>query len=194
MKTKNLFFAVLAMLITSAVFATETPKFKITPKGDGKILVLFESENALPMEVTISDEYGNQAYKWKSESPETSLKKLFNLSELEKGNYNFVVKSGNRKLSTSLNLKKENIKVGPTVQITEPYFNFRNNMLYITYLNVPKQNVYVNIYKNGNHYTGFNLGNEFDLQKCINFCTAESGIYDIVLTGSSDSHLYTLTR
>ena len=64
MKTRNIFFVMVAMLITSAVFATETPKFKIAAKGDGKLLVLYEPENTLPMEVTITDEYGNIAYQW----------------------------------------------------------------------------------------------------------------------------------
>lgn len=194
MKTRNIFFVMVAMLITSAVFATETPKFKITAKGDGKLLVLYEPENTLPMEVTITDEYGNIAYQWESKTPEKGLKKVFNLSDLEKGNYNFMVKCGHKRLNTTLDLKKDNIQVGPTVVISEPFFNFRNNMLYITYLNVPKHNVYVNIYKDGKHYTGLFLGKEFDLQKCIDFKTAASGTYDIVLTGSSDSHLYTLTR
>ncbi len=56
------------------------------------------------------------------------------------------------------------------------------------------KHVYVNVYKNGEHYTGFDLGKNFDVQKCIDFSMAEKGTYEIVLSENLKSHNFTLNK
>lgn len=194
MKTKILFFAFVVLLISATAYATETPKTEILSVQDNKILVSYQTEKPSLFEITITDNNGVVLHEWKPENPQTCIKKLFNLKELEDGTYQLSVKLGIKSLNLTFNIDGKKIAMGPLCEHFEPYFNFKNDKLYVSFLNQSTKHVYLNIYKNGEHYTGFDLGKKFDVQKCFDFSIAKKGNYEIVLTDNVCSHNFTITR
>ena len=194
MKTKIWTLTIMATFIAAIATATETPKMNVVANAKDKILVTFESATACPVEMTITDADGVIMHYWKSESPQNNFNQLFNLSKLEHGNYNVVLNYGGTSINRKINITRNEIKIGPPVKLPEPYFCFKNNKLKVSFLNVASKNVYLNIYKDGEHYNGFTLGNELDIQKCIDFSMAEKGNYEIVLTDYFKEHNYAVNK
>ncbi|MGE0020370.1 MAG: hypothetical protein AB7S72_11935 [Draconibacterium sp.] len=185
MKTRNLFFAFVALLVSATVYATETPKTEILSAQNDKILVNYQTDTPCLLEVSITDNNGVILHEWKSETPQSGVKKIFSLKELEDGTYQFSLKSGTKSLNSALTIDDKTVKVGPMVELNEPCFRFKNDKLYVSFLNQSMKNVYLKVYKDGEQYNGFDFGKNFDVQKCIDFSMATNGTYDIVL---SESH------
>jgi len=194
MKTRNLFFAFVVLLVSATVNATETPKTEILSAQGDKILVNYETDKAALLELTITDNDGVILHEWKSETPQTSVKKVLNLRELEDGTYQFSLKSGAKSLNSALEIEGKSVKVGPMVELNEPYFNFKDDKLFISFLNQSMKHVYMNVYKNGEHYTGFDLGKDLDVQKCVDFSMAKKGTYEVVLTDNFKAHNFTVSK
>lgn len=194
MKTSKWVLLTLALLIAAIGFATETPKMNIVANENDKILVSFESATACPVEITITSEDGAIMHNWKTESPQNAVKQLLNLSELENGVYNVTLNYGVMSINRELNIARNEIKVGPPVKLYEPYFCFKNDKLMVSFLNVANKNVYLNVYKDGEHYNGFTLGKGLDIQKCIDFSMAQKGKYEVVLTDHFKEHHFTLSK
>jgi hypothetical protein len=194
MKTSIGILTILALFITSIGFATDTPKMNIVANDNDRILVSFESATACPVEITITDEDGVIMHNWRTESPQNAVNQLLNLSALERGVYTVTLNYGGTSINREISITRNEIKVGPPVKLYEPYFSFKNNMLKVSFLNVASKNVFLNVYKDGEHYNGFNFGKDFDIQKCIDFSMAGKGKYEVVLTDYFKEHHYTVTK
>jgi hypothetical protein len=194
MKTKNWVLTTLALFIAAMSFATESPKMNIVSNENDKILVSFESETACPVELTITDEDGVIIHYWKSESPKKMVNQILNLSQLDRGTYNVVLNYGGTSINRELNITRNQVKVGPPVKLPEPYFGFKNDKLNVSFLNVANKTVFLNVYKDGEHYNGITLGKNMDIQKCIDFSMAGKGKYEIVLTDYFKEHHYSVNK
>ena len=194
MKAKNLVLTTLALFIVAIGFATETPKMSVVNSEADKILVAFESATACPVEITITDDENVIMYYWKSESPENEIKQLLKLSELGNGTFNVSLNYGGNSVNRELSINRKGIKVGPPVELTEPFFCFKNDKLNVSFLNVANKNVFLTVYKNGEYYNGLTLGKDIDIQKCIDFSMAEKGKYEIVLADYFKEHYYVVTK
>jgi hypothetical protein len=194
MKTTTWGLTTLALFIAAISFATDLPKMNVNANDAGKLAVSFESPTASPVELMISDRDGVILYSWKSKMPETKINKMYDLTELEDGTYNFCVNYGGKSINREVCIKSKNITVGPSVQLNEPFFNFKNDRLNVSFLNLAQKNVYLNIYKDGEHYAGFTLGKNMDIQKCFDFSTAKKGNYEVVLTDFFKEHHYAVNK
>ncbi|MDO8952277.1 MAG: hypothetical protein Q7U86_06600 [Draconibacterium sp.] len=194
MKTKIWVLTTLALFIAAISFATDLPKMNVNANDASKLAVSFESTTASPVELMISDRDGVILYSWKSEMPEAKISKMYNLSELGDVTFNICLNYGGKSINWEVCIKGKNCTVGPAVQLNEPFFNYKNDHLNVSFLNVAQKSVYLNIYKNGEHYNGFTLGKDMDIQKCIDFSMAEKGSYEIVLTDYFKEHHYALNK
>lgn len=194
MKTKIWGLTTLALFIAAISFATDLPKMSVNADDASKLLVSFESPAASQVEFMISDRDGVILYSWKSEIPEAKLSKMYNLSELGDGTFNICVNYGGKSINREVCIKGKSVTVGPSVQLIEPFFNYKNERLNVSFLNFAQKNVYLNIYKDGEHYAGFTLGKNMDIQKCFDFSTAKKGNYDVVLTDFFKEHHYTVNK
>jgi hypothetical protein len=159
-----------------------------------KLAVSFESPTASPVELLICDRDGVVLYNWKSEMPEAKISKMYNLSELGDGTFNICINYGGKSINREVCIKGKNVTVGPSVQLIEPFFNYKNDRLNVSFLNVAQKNVFLNIYKDGEHYAGFTLGKNMDIQKCFDFSTAKKGNYEVVLTDYFKEHHYAVNK
>jgi hypothetical protein len=194
MKTSKWVLTTLALFIVAIGFATETPKLNIVAEEENKILVSFESSTACPVEMTITDKDGDIVHYWKSESPENIVNQRLKLEQLGQGTFYIALNYGGTSINREINITRNEIKVGAPVKLIEPYFCFKNNRLNISFLNVANKNVYLNVFKDGEHYNGVTLGKDFDIQKCIDFSMAEKGNYEVVLTDYFKEHHYTINK
>lgn len=194
MKTINWGLTTLALFIAAISFATDLPKMNVTANDATKLAVSFESTTASPVELIISDRDGVILYNWKSEMPEAKISKVYNLSELENGTFNICINYGGKSIYREVCIKGKNCTVGPAVQLNEPFFNYKNDRLNVSFLNVAQKNVYLNVYKEGEHYAGFTLGKNMVIQKCFDFSTAKKGNYEVVLTDYFKEHHYVVNK
>ena len=194
MKTKNWLLTALALFMAVTGFTTDTPNMNIVASDVNKILVSFESETPCMVEMTITDEDGGIVHYWKSETPENIVNQRLNLSQLGKGTFNVTMNYGGTSINREINITRNEIKVGAQVKLIEPYFCFKNDRLNVSFLNVTSKKVFLNVYKDGEHYNGFLLGKDFDIQKCIDFSMAEKGNYEVVLTDYFKEHHYLVNK
>ncbi|MEN8117344.1 MAG: hypothetical protein ABFS16_10215 [Bacteroidota bacterium] len=190
MKTKTWVLTALACLIVAIGFATDFPKMNVVPVEAEKALVAFESVEPSPLEITLTTDDGEILYFKRTEKRCTEYKKIFNFSELGEGNYCVCINFGNRSIARKVDVTKDDIKVGPPQRLYEPYFCMKGDKLNVSFLNCSQKQVYVNIYREGQHVTGVKLGKDLAIQKCLDFSKLESGEYEIVLTDCFKDHKY----
>ena len=190
MKTKIWVITTLAIFIVAIGFATETPKMNIVPVKAEKALVTFNSEIPVTFEITITKNDGEIVDYKKSKNPVDVYQKVFDFSEIGTGNYNVSLNHGNCSMNRDLHVSKKDIKVGPVVQLQEPYFCYKNGMLNVSFLNLAQNSVYLNVYKNGDHVDGVSLGKELSIQKCFDLSKLKNGNYKIVVTDKFNDHQF----
>ena len=190
MKKINWVLATLAFFIVSVGYATDLPKMNVIPIETNKALVAFEMPSPTFLEITLTNCEGEILFFKRTKNRQNEYTEMLNFSELDKGNYNVCLNFGNRSISRDLKVSKNEIKVGPPERLFEPYFCFKSEKLQISFLNIPQKKVYLNLYKNGEHIRGYNLGKDMAIQKCFNLSKLEKGEYTVVLTDWFKEHKY----
>lgn len=180
----------LAFFIAAIVFASDFPKMSIIPVMEGKVLVDFESSASTSVEITITNQGGEILYYDRTKTRENDYRKIFNFSEFGEGTFCVSMNYGNRSINRDVQVSKKEIIVGSSKRLYEPYFNLVERKLNISFFNVAQKNVFVNIYKNGEHISGLNLGKEMTIQKCLNLSKLNTGEYTVVLTDVFKEHKF----
>lgn len=190
MKTKALFLFVLATFLASATFATKLPSMNIVPVKANKTILAFENAKAAHFELSVANSENEILYYKKSETPVENYKTAFDFSNLENGCYHVTLTVGNWTLDRELTVKGSQIEVGKEVRLAAPVFLFEDNMLQVSFLNMGQKNVFLNIYKEGDHVAGKKLGNEVCVQKTFDLSKLDKGLYEVVLNDKYKSYSY----
>lgn len=190
MKTKIWVTTTLAFFIVVIGYATDFPKMNVIPVEAEKALVAYESSEATPLEITLTNCNGEILYFKRTQKRQNEYKKVFDFSELGAGNYCISINFGNRSISRNISVDKKDISVGAPQRLYEPYFCMENKKLNVSFFNCPQKPVYVNIYKNGKHIEGINLGKDLAIQKRLDLSRLKTGEYEIVLSDFFKEHKY----
>ena len=190
MKTKALVLAALAFFIVAMGNASELAKMNIVQVEAEKALVNFNIPDATSLEITLSAANGDVVYYKKTKERYCEYKKVFDFSDLKDGKYCVCINYGNQSLNRTLNVDDGQIAVGPAQRLYEPYFKLKDKKLNVSFLNCICEPVYVNIYRNGEHVSGHNLGRGLTVQKCLDLSRLRSGEYEIVLTDKFKDHKF----
>lgn len=190
MKTKALFLFVLATFTVSAIFATQLPSMNILPVKAEKTILAFENGKAEHFELTVANSDNEILYYKKSETPVENYKTAFDFSNLENGMYHVTLTVGNWTLDRELTVKGRQIEVGEEVRLAAPVFQFEDNLLHVSFLNMGQKNVYMNIYKQGDHVAGKKLGKEICVQKSFDLSKLDKGLYEVVLNDKYKTYSY----
>ena len=190
MKTKIWVTTTLAFFIVAIGFATNFPKMNVIQVEAEKAMVAFESIEATPLEITLTNYSGEILYFKKTQKRYDEYKKVFDFSELGTGNFCICVNFGNRSISRNITVQKKKIIVGAPMQLYEPYFCMEDKKLNVSFFNCPQKPVYVNIYQNGKHIDGINLGKNLAIQKRLDLSRLKKGEYEIVLSDLFKDHKY----
>jgi len=190
MKTSKWVLTALAVLIVAIGSATDFPKMNVVPVSGEKALVAFNSDEASPLEITLTASDGEIVYYKKTKERYSDFKKIFDFSELGEGEYCVCVNFGNRSINRKVNVQKDGIKVSEPQRLYEPYFCMKDKKLNVSFFNCPCEPVYVNIYCKGKHVQGINLGKALTVQKCLDLSKLRKGEYEIVLSDKFKDHKY----
>jgi hypothetical protein len=195
MKTRTFVLTAMAVFVAATVFATQLPTMNVIPVQNEKALVAFETMSPANFELSLKNQRGETIYYKKSEEPVQNYKLIFNLQDLEDGNYHVNLKHGNCTLDRLITVSNgTNLKVGEEIRMFSPYYKFENNTLQISYLNNSQKNVFLNIFRDGQYVTGKKLGKEMCIQKVLDFSKLEEGTYDVVLTNNSNEFQFTVQK
>lgn len=184
----------LAFAFAANVFATDRPKVSITPLEDKKAVVSILQETPAVNEISIFSSDGSMVYYKKSKNKFANYSQVYDLSQLEDGDYEFKMKAGLTTVKSGLKINNGKISVVAQEKVLEPFFTFSGNMLILTYLNFEKDDVKVCIYNRGNLIHSTELGNEFTLQKAFDFSKLKSGNYDVQLASANEEYWYSVAK
>ncbi len=190
MKRTKWIITTLAFFIVAVGFATETPKMNIIPVENEKALIAFNSGKPTLIELTIKNDDGDILYFKRSEKRVSEYQEIFDFLELGNGDYNVCLNYGNRSINRDLHVLKKEIIVGAAVQMYEPYFTFKNERLNVSFLNISQKNVFLNIYKDGEHLSKSRLGKDMTIQKCFDLSKLDKGDYKVVITDWFKDHSF----
>jgi len=195
MKTKSLALTAIAVLVAATVSATKFPTMNIIPVQKDKALVAIESSSPSEFELSLQNSSGETLYYKKSEKPVQTFSTLFNLHELESGQYEVSLTSGNCKLTREVNISKDGIiKVGEEVAQFAPCYKFEDNLLKVSYLNNKLRNVNLSIYQDGLYVAGKKLGKEMCIQKIFDLSKLEHGEYEVVLSDRENEYAFLVEK
>jgi hypothetical protein len=194
MKTKQLILAILAIVFTANVFATEIPQMNIIPLEDAKALVTISQETPALNEISIISEKAGTVYFKKSIKKIAGYRQIFDLSQLEDGSYTVKLKAGATTVKRDMEINNGTISV--TAQKTEldPFFIFDNNIVKLSYLNFEEKDVVVSVYNNRELIHTSELGNEFTIHRGINLSDLKKGDYNIMLANAGKQYWFSVTR
>lgn len=194
MKTIKLLSTVVAVAIVTVATAVEKPKMNVIPLNADRAMVSITNENAAYFEVSVVSENGEMVYYKQSNKPLTDYKKIFDFAGLEKGNYVLNLKVNDTKLSKEIEIANKEISVGESKLKFDPYFDFKNDVLKLSYLNFDSENLTLSIYGDNGLVYNSKLGNGFSITNGYDLSKLDTGNYNVVLSSATDEYAFSLAK
>ena len=192
MKTKQLILLFVAVVVSTSVSATKTPRMNIIPLGDSKALVAVEQDGKASQQISITSEAGQTVYFKESDSP--GFKQVFDLSELKDGTYTVKVSNSTASVKRNTEIQKGELTVKSPETEYVPVLITKDNILKVSYLNFSESNVSFAIYDNGNRLYNSVLGKEFAIQRGFDISKLERGTYDVLLATADEEYWFSVTK
>ena len=166
-------------------------KVNILPLSSEKAVVAISTTDAASLQISIKNENDENVY-YKEADAGTDYRKIFDFSNLEKGDYTLSVSSNGLTTERPFSIDSKNIAVGNEKSLMEPYFAYKNGVLKMSYLNFPEENVSLNFYSDNDLVYTNKIGNQFNILAGYDLSKLEKGIYTVVLASKSISYSYDL--
>jgi len=195
MKTIKLLTTGMAVAIVAIATAVERPKMIVTPISPDRALVSIQNENAALFELSIYANNGDLVYYKQSTEVANNYQKVFDFKNLEAGNYTMNLRVNDTRLSKDFEVSSKGINVNDESKLRfDPYFNYNDNVLKVSYLNFDRETLKLSFYdKNGLVYESY-LGKNFDVQSGYNLTALEPGSYDVVLSSRNNEFKFSLEK
>ncbi|WP_319503697.1 hypothetical protein [uncultured Draconibacterium sp.] len=196
MKTKILFLTMFVLFAVAAVdaSATDLPKMEISQNGNETALLAFNSNVPKTFEITVTNENNSIVFFHKATKKLASYNENLDFSTLGDGTYCICINYGNQSLNNKITVGDNKISTENVQHLYEPYMQLDDDKLNISFLNTAKKGVFLNIYKNGEHVNGYNLGKKLTIHKCYDISNLSSGEYRVVVTDDFKDHIFTLRK
>lgn len=194
MKTIKFLFTVTAVAIVAIASAVEKPKMNVIPLTADRAVVSITNENAAYFELSIETQNGEMVYYKQSSKPLTDYQKIFDFADLKDGDYVMNLKVNDTKLSKNFEVARKGIYVGDSKLTFDPYFNFDNNVLKLSYLNFDRKNLKVLFYNEEGLVYEAKLGNDFAVSTGYDLAKLEKGNYRVVLSSPTSEFTYSLNK
>lgn len=191
MKTKFWTVIVLAFFVAGAASATELPKMEFVQVKENKAMLAYSFSHEAPLQVSLTN-FGGEVLYHKETEHQTEFRKMFDFSGLGDGLYCVSINYGNQSINRVVKVEDKKISVSSATFCYEPYFRVKGKMVNVSFLNTRNKPVYVNIYQNGEHIDGSNLGRDVSIQTRLDFSHLKRGTYEVVLIDCVKDHRYTL--
>ena len=185
MKPKQFLLVIVAIAFAANVNATDLPKMSLAPMKDSKTLLSIEHSVPTVCEVSIRNQIGELVYYCRTKKKVANYQKVFNLSQLDDGNYRLIVNSGDCTIKNDLAKINGKIAVTATRNEMKPFFSIRDEKVILSYLNFHNEKMTVHVYDGNEHLFSQALGDDLAIHRVINMKALSPGHYELLL---SDKH------
>lgn len=185
----TMLFAFVAFVNT--LLAGGNLKVNILPLTSETAVVAISSVDASNLQISIENENGEKVYYKETDAENKDYRKVFDFSNLEKGEYKLSVTTNGLTTERNFTIDK-NIAVGKEKSLIEPYFAYKNGVLKVSYLNFPEENVSLNFYANNDLVYSKEIGTKFNVTEGYDLSKLDKGSYSVVLSTDSKSYSYDL--
>lgn len=195
MKTSKT-LAAIVVLIAFATFAvaTEKPKMNIQSINPDQVLVTFQNACKTDLEVSIFDGDDNIVYYKMSSKPIDSFNKIFDVKNLENGEYAMEVELNGLTLKRNFEVTSDKIYVGIQENYSTPHFDFQDDRLVINHLNFENKKYSLNIYDENGLIYQRKLAKESPMHSGFDLSNLKPGNYKVELNAGSNQFAYSFTR
>ena len=194
MKTIKLLLTVMAVAIVAIATAVEKPKMNVVPLSTDRAVVSIQNDNAALFELSIQAKNGDLVYYRQSTKPLNSYRKVFDFKNLQNGNYTMNLRVNDTRLSKDFEVASKGISVGASKLRFDPYFDYANGVLKLSYLNFDKSNYKLNIYNNSGLVYESKLGKDFNITAGYDLSSLNSGTYRIVMSSIGNEYSFSLEK
>lgn len=190
-------FSKVTMLFAFVAFANTLMaagnlKVNILPLTAEKAVVAISNTAAANFQISIENENGEVVYYKETSADSKDFRKVFDFSNLERGDYKLSVSSDGSSSERSFKIDNKNIAVGKEKSTLEPYFAFKDGILKMSYLNFSEENLSLNFYDRNDLVYSKEIGNRFNVNEGFNLSKLEKGAYSVILTTNSKSYTYSV--
>ncbi|WP_346858928.1 hypothetical protein [uncultured Draconibacterium sp.] len=194
MKTIKLLSTVLAVAIVAIATAVEKPKMSVVPLTADRAIVSIQNDNAALFELSIHAENGDLVYYKQSTKPLNNYQKVFDFKALENGSYTMHLKVNDTRLSKDFSVASNGIEIGESKLRFDPFFNYTEGVLKLSYLNFDEESYNLAIYDEKGLVYESKLGKEFNLTSGYDLSRLTKGKYDVVLSSYNNEFTYSLEK
>jgi hypothetical protein len=183
-------FAVLAFIFVSAgVSASGNLRVSLTGPTSESATVKISNTQLSTYDIKVTDENGRTIFTKQTESSSKDYIRQYDFSQLENGIYFLTVKAEKTTNETKFSVKNGAIELIGERKILEPYFNFEDDKLKMTFLNFSTEESTLIVYDDKrNELYSKKLSADFNIQHGLDMSNLPKGAYEIVL--STDSNLF----
>ncbi|HYQ58132.1 MAG TPA: T9SS type A sorting domain-containing protein [Draconibacterium sp.] len=179
---KTLFVGLVATCLVSVAGATGNLKVDMAANETDVTVVEISTNQMVNYEIELFNELGDRVYEMKTEIPRSELKKKYDFSDLENGNYWYYVRTDKEQIRKKLAIEYGNVAVMEIRKTADPYFIRDGDMIKLSYLNFENEPIKLYVYDNYNLLEEVSLGEDLAINKAIDLSKLDRGEYNIVLT------------
>jgi len=186
---KTILAAVALLFVSAGVSASGNLRVNVTGPASESATVKISNTQLSTFDIKVTDEDGRTIFTKQTQSPSKDYIRQYDFSQLENGIYFLTVKAENTTNETKFSVKNGTIELIGERKMLEPYFNFEDDKLKMTFLNFSTEESTLIVYDdNRNELYSKKLSADFNIQHGLDMSNLPKGAYEIVL--STDSNLY----
>jgi len=185
MKTVMVFLV--ATLVAGGAMASGNLKVNFASSNADVTAVEISNVAVSAYEIEISDEYGDELYSMEIIAPAGTLNKKYDFSGIDNGMYWYKVKTDKETKTSRIHVEDGTVKVLDTRKAVEPIFKMEDDMLKVSFLNFPKEDVKLYVYDAKNTLMiEEELGSDMAIHKALDFSDVFYGDYEVVIANDMD--------
>jgi hypothetical protein len=191
MKTmKTALLVTVFALMGSTVFASGNLKVNMAQSSSEEAVVEASNVEAEFFEVEIMDEFGDRFFRKKTEDKSFTYKRKYDLSTLEDGTYFMNITHGDEKYMKEFTVRSGDIQVVNQRKVVDPYFKVDGEMVKLSYLNFPNDNMSIAVFDEGKLLHEEKLEAQFAVHKALDLSDLRPGNYKVVFASGIDIFEY----
>lgn len=190
MKTKRSLVTLIAAAIVAMASATEKPRMSVQPLDADHVVISILNNNVSNYEISIHAKNGDIVYYKLSDKPVASYQKVYDMKNLENGDYKLSLKVNGANLERSFKVTAKNIYFGESEVDFDPYFRFDGKELKFSYLNFKMENFKMEIFDGNELIYKTKVGKDFPINSGYNLSKLEAGKYKVVLSSFNKEFVY----
>lgn len=187
-------FFIVATLLSKSSMASGTFVVNLVPQTEDMALLKISNNDGQKYEISILNSLGDLVYFHETKEASRNFNRMFDFSQLEHGDYKVEVKIEGASNEQLVTINKKGIVVGNPSKKTDPFFNYKDNILSLSYLNHNIEEMSMNIYQNSNLIWDTKMDAQFVLHKGFDLSKLKNGEYTVVFSAGDEIYEYDLTK